>query len=308
MRHVFSDAGKIASPLVILALAAPASSQTPFSWEAGGEWLAFRSSETVTVEDCSGGQCVPVETFDAQGELDEFTLDGVRFFSPVTPGDGPLSRAAFISRASSLGIAVDRSDTSGDFGGRDARGAQGTLLLVSPERGWTFGTTASYGRSQDGDSITRSRVAIVDAGRYIGERAAIRIGAVRTWARQDLPGFTGKVTVDSQFAQLELVGDLGATWDYALDATWRLGESGLENAQLEARGTLFPSPMLEIGAEFTAVTGNPTARARTYGVFGRWFVTERWSASLRYGWFEEDERSEAIGDEYNWTVGVRRRF
>lgn len=308
MQQVPTHVRRAGLALIAVAFAGPSFGQAPFSWEVGGALLASRAEQTVPVFDVINGEVVPVGSQTFRSEFDEVTLDGVRYFAPIAPGGGPLARAAFLSRASSLGVGIVASDTGGDATDQDGRAARVGLLLVSPEQGWTFGAAGSYGRSEVLQGTFRTRIATVDVGRYIGERAAIRVGAVRTWARQDLPGFTGKVTVDSQFAQLELVGDLTREWDYALDVAWRLGESGLENAQLEARGTLFPNPMLGIGAEFTASTGNPSGRARTYGLFGRWFVTERWSASLRYGWFDDDRRVEFEMEAYNWTLGVRRRF
>ena len=148
----------------------------------------------------------------------------------------------------------------------------------------------------------------VAVGRYVGARSAVRVGVERLWARQDTSQFVGRATFDSQFAQIEWVGDLGTTWDYALDATFRLPESGLEGALLQVSGAVFPTPRLELGGEFSVFTGDPLKRTRTYNLFGRWFLNDRWSASLRFGWEDEDRRQETNPDLDRWWLGVQRRF
>lgn len=309
MKRMFAS---IAGSWLLSASTMAASAATnPFEWEIGGDLNAIRGSTEIPVFAFVGGEFVQIDTQEVDSEFDAVTLTATRYFRPVDAADGPLARAAFLDRASSVTARLGGSESESDNnpGGSDSRAIGFDLQLVSAGSGWLV--SASLDRSrQDADPFTfRTRFATLAAGRYIGERAAIRIGAQRFWARADSDLFgVQKINGDTLFAELELLGDLGAEWDYALDVTARLPESGSDAMTLAIRGALFPTATLELGADLEVFTANPTSRDRRYGVFARWFVDDAWSTSLRIATRAEDLRSDADEDFVDVTLGVRYRF
>jgi len=250
----------------------------------------FDGSQTITTP---GGTI-----FNAtESDTDNLSLSGSWYFSGLSDDKGPWARAAFVSRASSLNVGyarIDQSiaviltsndpafpvpptdprfDTDGDSFGVD-------LHYVDRDSGW-FGK-AGFSRSDTSlitfvNDATEARGWQLGIGKYVLDTTAISLdfGQVEVNA---LDGESIAVT-------LEHLGDLGTSWQYAVDVGFtRLDTNGgLEVDTWRAALSLYPSQRFEFGAAVEEESGLFALDNTSFEGFASWFATPnvRLSASYR---------------------------
>ena len=186
------SAASVSAVVVILTVSLCASADE-FDYELRFDYDAqrFSSEDLFSVPVLGGGERSIL--FSSDQDVDEFRLSGSWFFDGVSDSSGPRSRAAFLSRASSLSVGysqqleefagtqvsndpsipptVARDNTDSEFLSLDLR-------YVEPASGW-YGLASLALSERDfglagGGNVTREFGALVlGAGKYIGEQTAI---------------------------------------------------------------------------------------------------------------------------------------
>lgn len=297
-------------PLLVLAMAASplcasaVHASEPFRWEVGGDYLAREVDLAVPVFDGNGGL---IDVIEQDFNVDLLALGAQWFLAPVRTDRGPLERAAFLDRASSLSATYVRSDVDGDFGeDANAVGIGGRFQFDSD---WFV---AGGFVSSDGDAIgTDVEATVLEAsvGRYFGESTTLSLAVTRE--EVEFSGLDFDFDDDFTFYELDLehVGDLGLGWQFAVDASIIVPEGEFDEAGLGLAVTLYPNRNLGFGLDLTSEIEDASDRPQGYSVFGRWFVNEAWSVSARYEWI--DQNGSLLGvdrDDRAYGVGIRYRF
>lgn len=252
----------------------------------------------------------PAFTTRTNVEEDEATFSGTWFVSGVNINEGPRSRAAFLSRASS--VTLEYADVDASIRGRvtfdDPNSPDQTFgdsfdgssfsiggRYVAQSSGWYgFGSIAS--RSIDNRDVENYRLGI---GKYVGERTTVDSSV----SYDDVAGFS-----QTTFAlSLSHVGDLSARWQYGADVSISRSDLSGADSLLGAAFSLYPSRSVAFGLQYSGSLENLDGFAR-YDAFASWFISESVELSARYGTSDQDDSPFVSSDDDRWGLGVRVRF
>ena len=179
------------------------------------------------------------------------------YFQPVTLGTGPLAEAAFLNRASNIGLGYLR-DTKGDFDafGINAEAYFGDFYLASKYN------RVSFAASFDNYGLT--------VGRMLGDRTRVTLGFERTELPfdQNFDIYALGVKHLAQFAgntALNLEAEAGVARNGSSEFAYQLGADYYLNR------------MLSIGAKYGGVGSDDG-----WGLRARYFFTPRVSAGVEY--------------------------
>ena len=282
--------GKVFLILIGTLLTTNASAET-YDFEVGFAFdsTRFDGSQTITTP---GGTI-----FNAtESDSDNLKLFGSWYFNGMSDDEGPWSRAAFVSRASSLNFSTTRIDQS----------VTSILNSTDPAFPFSFGETRFETLGDafeidlhyvDADSgwfgnagLSKSDISILtfanDAteaeswqlgfGKYISDTTAIGLN----FGQVEVNGLNG----ESIGVNLEHLGDLGASWQYAIDLGFNHLDTngGQEVETWRAALSLYPSKRFEFGAAFEDVSGLFAQDSASIEGFASWFATPNVRLSARY--------------------------
>ncbi len=303
-------------------LVAPALAQEPFQWEIGG---AFSQSEFSRTDNQVFDPAFGFGTFlftESTVDTDRFRLDATWFFEPVESNRGPLERAAFLDRASSISAfalrseltasAIQLSDALPSFS-EQAELAENSLgfgfRYVLPDDTWFIEASVSRRDTESIPGNASDQYAIA-AGRYLGDRTAVslRIDRSEGGSGSILPGTSGGQ--DNYSLEITHIGDLWGDWQYAVDSSLTESDQDFVDLRFDVSGTLYPSRYLGFGAQASVSAEDFTDQSKRYGAFGRWFVNDAWSVSARYEWtdFEGSFGDGVDIDDDAFELRVDHRF
>ncbi len=266
-----------------------------------------------------------------ESDTDNLSLSGSWYFSGLSDDKGPWARAAFVSRASSLnvgyarieqsiGVILTSTDPAFTFAPGDARfettgDSYGVdLHYVDRDSGW-FGK-AGFSRSDTSlitfaNDTTEAKAWQLGIGKYVHDTTAIGLN----FGQVELNGLDG----ESIAVTFEHLGDLGASWQYAVDAGFnRLdADGGVEVDTSRAALSLYPSQRFEFGAAVEEVSGVFGEDSTSFEGFASWFATPNVRFSARYRSDDVDYLGNvSIGgaptvssaDQDSFGIGVSVRF
>ena len=247
-------------------------------------------------------------------DSDSVDVAGTYYFSDVETNKGPLSVAAFLSRASNVSVFYADGETEVDasrltfsgptiFGGIGGYGAPilgSTFFIpkyeidteeyfvngqyVHAESGWLI--DASYGYSEEdsdlGIDIERDSYG-VGVGKYIAKYTRLKLDYLHT--EIDIDTSTSDVSSDSDVVNLGLfhVQELGngTFYDASVDVAYLDSDDGDDAQAYSVSTTYYFSPSIGVGVNLSHIDGDDIDTT-SYGVSGEWFMTSNFSVSLNY--------------------------
>lgn len=259
----------------------------------------------------------------SSSDSDTFGLAGAWFYSGLSDANGPKSRAAFMSRASSLVFSYSNGDesTTTEFSGGGIIPPQTTrssgsrneysldLRHVWKDSGWF--ATAGISRAELDVDITNNggvpAFATFDAtrytlgvGKYLGQATTLDL-AITTL---DV-GSSNPTVVALSFSH---IGSLGANWQYGADVAFAKSDSGDDGDAIALRGSLFPTASVEFGLGFSRQDSSGGLELETTEAFAGWFVRDNVELTARYRLDEPDTFPGQDIDSDEFGVGVSVRF
>jgi len=242
--------------------------------------------------------------FGPDEDSDSVDVGGTYYFSDVETNKGPLSVAAFLSRASNVSAFYADGETEvgatqitfsggrGSYYGAPSLGA--TYLLpkydidteeyfvngqyIHAESGWLI--DALYGYSEEdrdlGFDIERDSYG-VGVGKYIAKYTRLKLNYVHTEIDIDTP--VGDASTDSDVVNLGLfhVQELGddTFYDASVDVAYLDSDNGDDAQAYSVSTTYYFSP------SFSHIDGDDVDTT-SYGVSGEWFITDNFSIDVSY--------------------------
>ena len=259
----------------------------------------------------------------SSSDSDTIGLTGVWFYSGLSDDNGPKSRAAFMSRASSLIISYANGDesTTTEFSGGGIIPPQTTrsdgssndysldLRHVWKNSGWF--ARAGMSRAESDVEFTNNggfpASAKFDAnryslgvGKYLGQATTLELGITTL----DV-GTSNPTVIALSFSH---IGSLGSNWQYGADVAFAKSDTGGDGDTIALRGSLFPTPSIEFGLSFARQDGNSGFDLDTTEVFGGWFVRDNIELTVRFRMQDPDTFPGQDIDSDEFGVGVSMRF
>jgi hypothetical protein len=287
----------------------------------GGE---FDGSQTILTNGGTVFNSVSTDT-------DDLNLVGTWYFKGLSDDKGPRARAALVDRASALSIGYVRSEqtistlltsddpnfpfppidttleSEGDLYGLDLR-------YVDRDSGWVgsigvTSTSTKLGGSFSGSAdVTAWRLGI---GKYLAANTTLGLDVSQTDA-------DGGLDATGIGVSLEHLGDLGQSWQYAVDVRYENVDSDglIEVDTVRAALSFYPNRDVEFGIALEDASG---IGSDVFGVegFASWFVTPGFRVSAGYRVDDVDFLGNvAIGgaprdsdaDQSSFSIGASVRF
>lgn len=273
----------------------------------------------------------PVNPIRVAGETDDDAIGvaGTWYLDGVSASSGPRSRAAFISRASSVSVSYTRGNGDSDFGvvstdpafpSSTIRSEQRTNILSANLR-WVWAESGWYGLAglsraeldfRDGDGSFSSAVDgdgyNLGVGKYLGAQTALELRVLRQSSDASgvvIGGGSSSTEVAVNFLH---IGSLGSTWQYGTDIALATTSRGASEGSYNARLSLYPSRPLAFGIDIAGALQDTSDVSTDYEVFASWFPRDRLGLSARYGWIGLDELGGTDIDQYSFGIDVTFRF
>lgn len=248
-------------------------------------------------------------------DSDSVDVGGTYYFSDVKTNKGPLSVAAFLSRASNISTFYADGETEvdasqlifsgpisifGPIGGYGSPISGSTYLIpkyeidteqylvngqyIHTESGWLI--DASYGYSEEdsdlGIDIEQDSYG-VGVGKYIAKYTRLKLDYVHAETDIDTP--TGDESTDLDVVNLGLfhVQELGngTFYDASVDVAYLDSDDGDDAQEYSVSTTYYFSPSVGVGVSISHIDGDDIDTTN-YGVSSEWFITNNFSVSLNY--------------------------
>ena len=249
----------------------------------------FDGSQTITT---NGGTVFN----SVSSDTDDVNVFGSWFFSGLSDDKGPRARAVFVDRASALNISYSRSDrsvstiltsddpafplppidttvdTKGDTYGADVR-------YVHRDSGWTGVAGLSTTRAKFGGIVSGNADATawrLGFGKYVLENTFLGVDV----SQADADGGNESTAYN---VALEHLGDLGGSWQYAVDLRYSTVDSNgvVEVDTLRGAFSLYPNRDLEFGIAIEDASGGAQDFLGFEG-YASWFVSPGFRVSAGY--------------------------
>lgn len=287
----------------------------------------FDGSQTTTT---TGGTIFDSSSIDT----DSLSVLGTWYFTGLSDDKGPRARAVLVDRASSLSIGYSRTEQSS------------SVVLTSSDPAFPLGP---FDLSIDAEADTYSaNFRYVDrASGWFGSAGLFTANATAGPFMSDSPfvgvsidedGWSlgaGKYLADTTTLSLnysevsdtsavglsfEHLGDLGASWQYAVDLEYSYVDlgGGFDLDTWGAAISLYPTRDFEFGLAVQDVSGDfPSADSQTIQGFASWYVKPNVRLSARYRVDDGDYSGTVFGgggstvgssDEDSFGIGVSIRF
>lgn len=262
---------------------------------------------------------ITVPTLSISSDSDQINLSGAWYYSGLSDADGPKSRSAFLSRASSISLVYSYSDDSSSFhttgggifapsnGSTDGR--SNALLAkfrhVWRDSGWYV--LAGVGRvesEQHGESNGISfssdfetTAYTLGAGKYFGQATAVDLSV----AEED----TGPTSIALSFSH---IGSIGKDWQYGADIQLVKSDQISDDGSYSLRGSLYPSPKFEFGMEWSRQQYSGGLDQDSVEGFASWFARDHVEFTARYQQDNPDTLPGQDIDNNEFSIGVNVRF
>ena len=258
----------------------------------------------------------------SSSDSDNIDLFGSWYYSGLSDSLGPNSRAAFLSRASSIGVAYSRSDgsSSSEFTGggnippvTTSSDTTSNILSANLRHVWRdSGWYALAGVSRadlEANTLSNGIAASFDfdstayflgAGKYLGKATTLDVNV----ATSD----TGDSSPTVIALTLSHVGSIGARWQYGADVVYAKSDTSGDGDSYTLRGTLYPSAELEFGLGFSRQESGIGFDSDTFDASVGWFVRDHIELTARYRQDDPDIAPGADVDSNLFAIGVRVRF
>lgn len=246
----------------------------------------FDGSQTITTP---GGTIFNSTNIDS----DSLSVLGSWYFTGLSDDKGPRARAVLVDRASSLSIGYSRTEQSNSFvltssdpafpltpfdlsfdSNVDAFSAD--FRYVDRDSGWfgsagllTANATAARFAIQPSDADGWS----LGAGKYLADTTTLSLN------------FSDVSDTSAVGLSFEHLGDLGASWQYAVDLGYSYVDlgGGFDLNTLGAAISLYPTREFEFGLAVEDVSGDfPSADSQAVEGFASWYVKPNVRLSARY--------------------------
>ena len=284
MRHV-RTAGSCLLAVAMIVQTARAD-EYDFEIDVAFDSSQFDGSQTITTP---GGTIFNSTSIDS----DSLSVLGSWYFTGLSDDKGPRARAVLVDRASSLSLGYSRTEQSNLFvltnsdpafpltpsdvsfdSNVDAFSAD--FRYVDRDSGWfgsagllTVNATAARLSIQPGDADGWS----LGVGKYLADTTTLSLN------------FTDFSDTSAIGLSLEHLGNLGASWQYAVDLEYSYVDvgGGFDLKTLGAAISLYPTRDFEFGLAVEDVSGDfPSADSQTVEGFASWYVKPNVRLSARY--------------------------
>lgn len=339
-RHPVVSCSRRAALLPVLALAAYASAED-FNFELA---LDFERQSLSTAIPLFGGfpPGSPISTVFEDRDIDTTGLSGTWYFTGANADTGPRSRAAFLSRASSLSFTWQRTDVSSSFEisppptlppAGIAVPAAGTIIGFAPsalplvtaiegdeyafggryvwaDSGWFIFGGASFFEGDTGDNVGFSadtETFVLGTGLYLGDSTAIEVAVIQTQIDRRIGVFNSDDATDFALSFTH-IGDVGASWQYGVDAALFTRDRSSADTSVSLRGSLYPNRSLAFGLDIETEVDAGFDTGTRYGVFGSWFITPNIEFEASYGTVDVDTPPGISSDLDVFSLGLLARF
>ncbi|HEX7062929.1 MAG TPA: hypothetical protein VF200_13220 [Woeseiaceae bacterium] len=300
-------------------LAVPAAAHADsYQYEIDVAYDADRASTEATFESPFLNLGISSET-----DNDELGITGTWYFHAVGTPAGPLSRAAFIDRASGLSLSYSRGDGDSVFtvtgdgtvvapgvtrSGQTTNAFSASLRWVWRESGWYGLGGLSRAELELAGSKTSADGYSLGFGKYLGAQTTLDLTLLRSDSDAQGAFIGGDSTSTEAALGFSHIGSVGGSWQYGTDIVLATTPRGPSDGSYSARVSLYPSRLLAFGIDVDGALRDASDASTSYGLFASWFVRERIELDARYGWLSFDESENTDADQYSFGVGVKFRF
>ena len=324
---MFHKAACLVIPTVLLGLSATTpGAADEFDFEVG---IAYDASSSSTSTRVDFGPVLPTESFVLRSDTDndDIRVFGTWYFDGVSAREGPRSRAAFLSRASSLSFSYNRDEGDSDFrlisddpaipSTMESVDIVGDTFAVNlryvwAESGWYALAGVLTGNAEIEDGLG-SVDASVDAyslgiGRYLGPQTAIDLSLIHGESDASGMAFAGTSSSTEGAITFTHIGQLGAVWQYGADVALTTTGVGDSDGSFDLRFSLFPSRPLAFGIDVNGALEDTGDNPLSYELFVSWFPVENLELAANYVLQTIDEAPNTDFDGDSVGVGVNFRF
>ncbi len=251
---------------------------------------------------------------------DEIAITGRWYYTGLSDEEGPRSRAAFVSRASSFSFTYSRLDGDTTFSSNlfglpvTASGEQTADTLgvdvrhVWKDSGWYVVAAIAESEADlsftDPSGNTTEASGEADAylagfGKYLGDTTALDIVVANTEA-----GGSNNVNVRVSFSH---IGDLNENWQYGADIG--VGFADDDNRAYNARLSLYPNRDVAFGFGYTRTDDDNgfSSEGSSLSGFASWFLSETTVVRAQLSSGDGDALGSEI-DTDSFGIGITMRF
>ena len=276
-----------------------------------------------TFSSAFGGAPVPSPGIStSSSDTDDINLFGSWYYSGLSDAVGPKSRAAFLSRASSVGLAYSRSDgsSSSEFTGggilppvttssdTTSNVLSANLRHVWRDSGW-YALAGISSADLETNTLSNGIAASFDfdstayflgAGKYLGKATTLDLNVATSDSGDSSPTVIALT--------LSHVGSIGASWQYGADVVYAKSDTAGAGDSYTVRGALYPSAEFEFGLGFSRQESGIGFDSDTIDASIAWFVRDHIELTARYLQNDPDLAPGADVDSSLFGIGVRVRF
>lgn len=342
--RIVTMGGLIGAIVLSIVLGTPAAQANEFRFELNAGFFADRvtTTSTPTVISDPPPSELPVLTVDT--DTDEFSFAATWYFDGASAASGPMSRAAFVSRASSLAITYSRGDIDTDISidppivftpnplpgpviplppeiinptpisvdlGGDVDEVAAQLRYVWPDSGWYALASVAVLDTKLGTGLQAADVDsqryVAGFGRYIAELTTLDIAVAQIENDFSGPFISGDDSATEVAVTLSHIGALAGNWQYGADASISSVDADDRDGDFGIRGSLYPTRSLAFGLGITGSFGDDNAPT-TYNLFASWFATERFGISASFGIVDTDDPPGRDVDQDRFGLEAVARF
>lgn len=271
----------------------------------------------------------PIQPMTLASDTDNDTVgvSGTWYFDGVRTSGGPKSRAAFLSKASSLSVSYSRGfgDTTTIISptgpgsppptvvltDQDSNNFEAGLRYVWPTADWYGLANFSRIDAEIGDiagaiDLTTNAYSL-GVGKYLGSQTTVDLNVVRL--ESDAAGFVIGGNISSTEASINFshIGDLLNSWQYGADfgiLTTGVGDSA---GSYRVGFSLYPTRALAMGLNVSGGLGGSRI-ATSYSFFLTWFLREQFGLTANYGFIDVDNPFNTDFDQDNIGLSAIFRF
>lgn len=269
---------------------------------------------------------VPTPSFPSStnsSDADNIDLYGAWYYAGLSDSIGPKSRAAFLSRASSVVVSYSRSDVSSLFnssgGGifppvMDFRTDTTTnelsvdLRHVWRDSGWYARAGIARAELEANSSFNALPTSIeldttaysLGVGKYLGEATTLDLSV----STVDV-GSSNPTAIALSFSH---VGSIGTNWQYGADVSYAKTDTAGDGDLYALRGSLFPTAEFEFGLGYSHRELGSGFGSDSIEAFAGWFVRDNVEIEASYRQDNPDSLPGADADGDEFGIGVRVRF
>ncbi len=226
-------------------------------------------------------------------DTDSLSVMGSWYFTGLSDDKGPRARAVLVDRASSLSLGYSRTEWSNSLvlTSSDPAFPLGPLDLTVDSDIDTFSADFRYVDRDSGWFGSAGLLAAnADMGAFVSESInddgwSLGVGKYLADTTTLSLSFSDVSTTSAVGLSLEHLGDLGASWQYAVDLGYSYVDvgGGFDLRTLGAAISLYPTRDFEFGLAVEDVSGDfPGADGQTVEGFASWYVKPNVRLSARY--------------------------